>query len=159
MTRDVEMSNCAGSMDIREIMAVIPHRPPFLFVDRVLEHVPGSHIRGVKQVSASIDDRALFSPLVVIESIAQVAVILASKSMATERREGDLFFFAGIQDARIEGAVSVGNEITLEARLERIRRGIGWFHGSATVGGRRIVDVMMQAAFRSSAVPRVARSE
>ena len=40
------MSDCAGSMDIREIMEVIPHRPPFLFVDRVLEHIPGSHIPG-----------------------------------------------------------------------------------------------------------------
>jgi 3-hydroxyacyl-[acyl-carrier-protein] dehydratase len=155
MGRDAEMNNSLGSMDMREIMAVIPHRPPFLFVDRVLEHVPGSHIQGVKRVSSSPDDRALFSPLVVIESIAQVAVILASKSMAAERREGDLFFFAGIQGARIEGAVAEGDVITLEARLERIRRGIGWFHGSAAVGGRRIVDVMMQAAFRSSAVPNV----
>ena len=107
-----------------------------------------------KQVSDSIDDRALCSPLVVIESIAQVAVILASKSMAAERREGDRFFFAGIQNARIGGAVFVGDDIKLEARLERIRRGIGWFHGSATVRGRRIVDVMMQAVFRPSAEKR-----
>ena len=152
------MSALEGAMDVDQIMRAIPHRPPFLFIDRVWEHVPGTFIRGEKVVGPSKSDRALQSPLVVIESIAQLAVILASESMAAEREGGDLFFFAGIQHADIRGAANVGDRIALKARVERVRRGVGWYQGSASVNDECIVDVTMQAVFKPGAAS-AARSD
>jgi 3-hydroxyacyl-[acyl-carrier-protein] dehydratase len=141
-------------MNIEEIMRTIPHRPPFLFVDRIVECVPGSLIRGEKNISSNYGDRDLQSPLVVIEAIAQVAVILASRSLDVEPKPGDLFFFAGIEHAQFLGTPRAGDQLQMVAHVKRIRRGIGWFRGIASVDGRELVIVTMQAAFKTRTLQR-----
>lgn len=137
----------AGGMGVREIMAAIPHRSPFLFVDRVVALAPGVAIDGYKYVTRSEVDRQLRSPLVVIEAVAQVAVILAAQSI--ERDDAShLFLFAGIEEAHVHGVPAPGDKLRLQARVRRIRRGIGWFEGTASVDGALLVEVSMQAAMR-----------
>lgn len=144
-----------GSMDIDEIMRYLPHRYPFLLVDRIFALDEGKSIRGVKNVTMNEPYFAGHFPgypvmpaVLVIEALAQIASILAWKIVGRSPADGSLIFFAGIDNARFRRQVRPGDVLILEAEVQRMVRGIGKFAVRARVGDDIVAEADLMAAMR-----------
>jgi 3-hydroxyacyl-[acyl-carrier-protein] dehydratase len=142
-------------MDVNEIMTYLPHRYPFLLVDRIESIEPGKSIRGIKNVTINepffqghFPGFPVMPGVLVIEALAQVAAIL-SHLIADRKPDGQsLIFFAGIDNARFRRPVLPGDRLTLEAEVIRIVRGVGKFHTWAHVGDEIAAEAELMAAVR-----------
>jgi 3-hydroxyacyl-[acyl-carrier-protein] dehydratase len=144
-----------GSMDIEEIMRYLPHRYPFLLVDRVTELVEGKSIRGIKNVTMNepffvghFPNYPVMPAVLVIEALAQLASILAWTIAGRTPGDGSLIFFAGIDDARFRRQVRPGDQLSLESEVQRMVRGIGKFAVRAKVDGEIVAEANLMAAMR-----------
>jgi 3-hydroxyacyl-[acyl-carrier-protein] dehydratase len=140
-------------MDIKEILEHLPHRYPFLLVDRVLEIEPGKRIVALKNVTFNepffpghFPGYPIMPGVMIIEALAQAAAILTFKS--TEKLDGRLVYFVGIDDARFKSPVVPGDQLILEAQHERTIRGIGKFTVRARVGERLAAEATLMCAVR-----------
>jgi 3-hydroxyacyl-[acyl-carrier-protein] dehydratase len=140
-------------MDIKEILEHLPHRYPFLLVDRVLEIEPNKRIVALKNVTINepffpghFPGHPIMPGVMIIEAMAQAAAILTFKS--TEKLDGRLVYFLGIDDARFKSPVVPGDQLILEAHHERTLRGIGKFTAQARVGDRIAAEAVMMCAIR-----------
>jgi 3-hydroxyacyl-[acyl-carrier-protein] dehydratase len=147
--------NDNGALDINEIMDFLPHRYPFLLVDRVLECVPGKSLRAQKNVTMNepffvghFPGHPVMPGVLVIEAMAQSACILAYRTMGTSGADGTLFFFAGIDNARFRRQVGPGDVLVFDVELLRISRGLGKFGCRATVDGQVAAEGELMAAIR-----------
>jgi 3-hydroxyacyl-[acyl-carrier-protein] dehydratase len=138
--------------DIDAIMATIPHRYPFLLVDRILEHEPGVRAVGVKNVTANewyfqghFPDFPVMPGVLVIEALAQVG---AFALLSEEQYAGRLAFFAGIDKVRFKRQVRPGDVLTLECEISRIRAGVGFGNARATVDGELVCTGELMFAVR-----------
>ncbi len=128
-------------MDIHDILQSLPHRFPMLLVDRVLECEPGKRILAVKNVSVNepffvghFPYHPVMPGVLVIESMAQAAAILSFKTLGTQPDDKSVYYFAGIDEARFKRPVIPGDQLLLEATLERRLRGVWRFATRARVG-------------------------
>ena len=142
-------------MDILEIMRYLPHRYPFLLVDRIVELVENKSIRGIKNVTMNepffeghFPGYPVMPAVLVIEALAQIASILAWKMSGRDPGDGALIFFAGIDDARFRRQVRPGDQLILEAEVQRLVRGIGKFAVRAKVDGEIVAEADLMAAMR-----------
>jgi 3-hydroxyacyl-[acyl-carrier-protein] dehydratase len=146
--------------DIAEIMRQLPHRYPFLLVDRILECTPGKSIRGLKNVTINepffqghFPGFPLMPGVLVIEALAQVSGLLAYVSGDARSGGGSLIYFAGIDDARFKRQVVPGDQLILEAEVVRVVRGVGKFRTRATVDGALACEAVLIAAIRDRPTP------
>lgn len=123
----------------QEIMALIPHRYPFLMIDRVLELEPGARAMAEKLVSANepqftghFPDNPVMPGVLIVEALAQAGAVAA---LSLPEHAGKLVLFAGIDGCRFKRVVRPGDVLRLEVSLEKMRRGVGKGVGRATVGG------------------------
>jgi 3-hydroxyacyl-[acyl-carrier-protein] dehydratase len=130
-------------MDITEIARHLPHRYPFLLVDRVLELVPGERIVALKNVTMNephfpghFPDHPVMPGVLILEAMAQAAGILAFKSTDLKADEKNVIYFAGIDGARFKRPVVPGDQLRMEATVLAVKRGIWKFSVRATVGGQ-----------------------
>jgi 3-hydroxyacyl-[acyl-carrier-protein] dehydratase len=144
-----------GSMDIHAIMEYLPHRHPFLLVDRVLAIEPDKSIRGIKNVTVNepffpghFPGFPVMPGVLVIEALAQIASILAWKMVRARPGDGSLIFFAGIDNCRFRRQVVPGDQLTLEATVQRLVRGVGKFACVARVGDEVAAEADLMAAMR-----------
>ena len=128
-------------MDIHEILEYLPHRYPILLVDRVLECEPGKHIVGIKNVSINepffqghFPHHPVMPGVLIIEALAQVSAILSFKTLGNKPDDKSGYYFVGIDEARFKRPVMPGDQLRLEATLERNVRGIWKFAAQAKVG-------------------------
>ena len=149
------MTNGGGAMDILEIMRYLPHRYPFLLVDRITELVENKSIRGVKNVTMNepffqghFPGYPVMPAVLVIEALAQIASILAWKMSGRDPGDGALIFFAGINDARFRRQVRPGDQLVLEADVQKLVRGVGKFSVRAKVDGEIVAEADLLAAMR-----------
>ncbi len=140
-------------MDIAGILRQLPHRYPFLLVDRVLECEPGKSIRAVKNVTYNepffpghFPGRPVMPGVMMIEALAQAAGILAFVTAGVIPDEHTRFFFVGIDDARFRRPVEPGDQLILTARLERAFKGIWRFSTAALVDGKEVASATMMVA-------------
>src|ERR1017187_9975618 len=131
-----------SSMDIHEILNYLPHRYPFLLVDRVLSCEPGKEIVAIKNVSINepffpghFPYHPVMPGVLIIEAMAQAAAILSFKTMDTKPSEDSVYYFAGIDNARFKKPVSAGDQLVLKVRIERTMRGLWKYSGRALVNG------------------------
>ena len=131
-------------LDIDQIRAMLPHRYPFLLVDRVTECVPGEHLTAVKNVTINepffqghFPEKPVMPGVLIIEALAQASGILAFITEGDQRDENVLFFFVGIDGARFKRPVLPGDRVELKTRLLRRRRDVWKFATEAVVDGRR----------------------
>jgi 3-hydroxyacyl-[acyl-carrier-protein] dehydratase len=124
----------------QEIMAIIPHRYPFLLVDRVLELEAGVRALAEKQVSINepffqghFPEHPIMPGVLIVEALAQTGAIAL---LSLEEYRGRLAFFAGIDKLRFRQPVYPGDTLQLEVTLEKIRRGVGKGSGRASVDGQ-----------------------
>jgi 3-hydroxyacyl-[acyl-carrier-protein] dehydratase len=130
--------------------ALLPHRPPFLFVDEILELVPGESARALLRVDPDWDLFAGHFPgnpilpgVVIVEALAQTGALAA---LAEPGAEGKLALFAGIERARFRRVVRPGEELVLETRLTRRRGPLGEGEGTATVDGAVACEATLKFA-------------
>ena len=150
-----------SSMDIEEIRRYLPHRYPFLLIDRVREVEAGSHIIALKNVSANepfftghFPGKAVMPGVLVIEGLAQASGILGVKTVKQEQglpdepEEDGIYFFVGIDKARFRKVVVPGDQLLYDVRLLKSRRGIWSFSASASVAGTVVceAEIMCTAA-------------
>jgi len=128
-------------LDIRAILKRLPHRYPFLLVDRVLECLPGKSIRALKNVTINepffqghFPGRPVMPGVMIIEALAQTAGILTFVTADAFPNESTEFYFVGIDKARFRRPVEPGDQLTLSATLERTLRGIWKMSAVASVG-------------------------
>jgi 3-hydroxyacyl-[acyl-carrier-protein] dehydratase len=140
-------------MDIAAIMKQLPHRYPFLLVDRVLECVPGKTIRALKNVTMNepfftghFPHRPVMPGVMILEALAQAAGILAFKTAGVVPDKSTRFFFVGIDDARFRRPVEPGDQLILRAEFKRAMRGIWRFATVAEVGGVEVCSADMMVA-------------
>ena len=144
-------------MDIQEIMRKLPHRYPFILVDRVLEVVPGERVVALKNVTINepffmghFPGHPVMPGVLIIESLAQACAILAFVTLDAKEGDGTLFYFAGIDAARFKKPVIPGDQLRLEAEMGRVKRGIGKFTARALVDGQVVCETEMMCAVRKS---------
>lgn len=141
------------SMDIHEVMRRLPHRYPFLLVDRVLECESGKHIRALKNVTINepffpghFPHRPVFPGVIILEALAQTAGILAFVTAGVYPDEHRQLYFVGIDKARFRKPVEPGDQLILKATLERSIRGIWKFSTIAEVDGQEACSAEMMVA-------------
>lgn len=140
-------------MDIQEIQKIIPHRYPFLLVDRIVEYEPGKRAVGIKNVTINepffqghFPDYPVMPGVLIIEALAQVGAVAV---LGMEENKGKIALFAGIDKLRIRRQVKPGDVLTLTLELTRMRRQIGKGKGIATVDGEVAVEGELMFAIQS----------
>jgi 3-hydroxyacyl-[acyl-carrier-protein] dehydratase len=143
----------AFSMDITAVLKQLPHRYPFLLVDRVTECVPGERIVAIKNVTVNepffpghFPHRPVMPGVMILEALAQAAGILAFKTAGVVPDDQSRFYFVGIDGARFRKPVEPGDQLVLKATLERALRGIWKFSTVAEVDGQVVASATMMVA-------------
>ena len=144
------------AMEVNEIMRHLPHRPPFLFVDRVLECEPGKWIKALKNVSINegffqghFPGYPVMPGVLIIEALAQVSAILAYITRGDTHDENELLFFAGIDKVRFKRPVFPGDQVLLESTELNMVRSVYKFAAKASVSGELVAEGELMAAVRS----------
>ena len=142
-------------MDIQEILEYLPHRYPFLLIDRVLSIELGQSLTGLKNVSFNepffsghFPQRPIMPGVLILEALAQATGILAFKSEGERPDHRSMYYLVGIDHARFKRPVGPGDQLILEVRLDRIKRGIGKFFGEAKVDGQLVATTELMCAKR-----------
>lgn len=153
MTEQVETSKEQKIVDINEIMQLLPHRYPFLLVDRVIDFEEGKWLKAVKNVSVNepcftghFPQKPVFPGVLILEAMAQATGVLAFKTLALPKDE--LFYFAAIDNARFKRPVEPGDQMILEVHFIKERRGVTRFTGVATVDGKVVCEAELMCARR-----------
>ena len=149
------MSN-AISIDINQILKLLPHRYPFLLVDRVLEITPRVSIRALKNVTMNepffqghFPDFPVMPGVLIIEALAQTAALL---TFSEAKAENAVYYFAGIDGARFKKPVLPGDQLIMTAILEREKAGIYKFQVKATVSDELAAEANITCAVRTKGV-------
>lgn len=144
------------SVDIHEILKYLPHRYPFLLVDRVLSCEPGKGITALKNVtinepffSGHFPNYPVMPGVLVIEALAQAAGILTLKSVSAKPDQDSIFYFVGIDAARFKRPVQPGDQLILKATILRERIGIWKYSAKAEVDGRVAAEAELMCTMRS----------
>jgi 3-hydroxyacyl-[acyl-carrier-protein] dehydratase len=142
-------------MDIQRILRMLPHRYPFLLVDRVQEIEKGQRIRALKNVSINepyfmghFPARPVMPGVLMLEALAQTAAILSFESADAEPGNDTVVYFAGIDNARFKRPVGPGDQLILEAVIDRAKSGIYRYKTRATVEGQLVVEADLMCTMR-----------
>ena len=145
-------------MDIHAILEHLPHRYPFLLVDRVLSVEPGKDIVALKNVTINepffpghYPHHPVMPGVLIIEAMAQVAALLSFKSMDSKPDENSVYYFAGIDGARFKRPVSPGDQLIFKVELTRSMRGVFKFKGIAEVDGQLAAEAELMCTVKTVA--------
>ncbi len=140
-------------MDIYQVLEYLPHRYPFLLVDRVIAIEPGKSIVAIKNVSVNepffpghFPHHPIFPGVLIMEALAQAGGILAFKSTDSRPSQNRLFYFAGIENARFRAPVVPGDQLSLEVEVLKQKRGIWKFKAEAKVAGKLVAEAELMCA-------------
>ena len=142
-------------MDIHKILKQLPHRYPFLLVDRVLALDKGKSIKALKNVTINepffeghFPHRPVMPGVLMLEALAQAAALLAFDALDSAPTDDMVYYFAGIDGARFKRPVEPGDQLILEVELLRMKAGIFKFKGRALVDGDMVVEAELTCAMR-----------
>ncbi len=142
-------------MDIHAILKQLPHRYPFLLVDRVVELESNKRIRAIKNVTFNepyfmghFPGRPVMPGVLMLEALAQAAGLLAFDAMGQVPDENNIYYFVGIDSARFKRPVEPGDQLILEASIDRVRAGIWKFKGVARVGDEVACEAELMCTMR-----------
>ncbi len=142
-------------MDINQILRHLPHRYPFLLVDRLIEYHPGESLIALKNVSYNepyflghFPQKPVMPGVLILEALAQATGLLAFKSVECQAERDSLYYLVGIDEARFKRPVQPGDQLMLEARLKRYKRGIWVFDTLARVGDQTAATAVIMCTER-----------
>jgi len=148
------LANQLNSLQVQEIMALLPHRYPFLLIDRVLDYIPGESLTALKNVTINepiftghFPGMPIFPGVLILEAMAQATGILGFKTV-TERADNELYLFAAIDDARFKKPVVPGDQMIIDVKFLKERRNIWKFYGEAKVDGQVVCSAELMCARR-----------
>ena len=142
--------------DIQKIMEYLPHRYPFLLVDRVIELVPGDRITALKNVTINepfftghFPGRPVMPGVLIIEAMAQAGGLLAIESNPADKR-GQLIYFMGMDKVRFRKPVVPGDQLIFEAKILKMRSNVAKMSGTASVDNQIAAEAELMASFGDS---------
>ncbi len=142
--------------DIMEILQYLPHRYPFLLLDRVLSFTPGRTLTALKNVTYNepffpghFPQRPIMPGVLILEAMAQATGVLAFKTAQELHDANSMYYLVGIDKARFKQPVQPGDQLILQVSLERMRRDVGRFLGEASVDGKVVAAAELLCAKRS----------
>ena len=148
--------NTITSMDIHEILEHLPHRYPFMLVDKVLSLEVAKEIVAVKNVSMNepyfpghFPYHPVMPGVLIVEAMAQAAAILSFKTMNTKPNDESVYYFAGIDSARFKKPVSPGDQLILKVKIDRVLRGIWKYSGQAFVDDVVVAEAEMMCILKA----------
>ena len=143
-------------MDIKEILQYLPHRYPFLLVDRVLEIEPGVRARALKNVTMNepffpghFPHHPVMPGVLIIEAMAQAAALLSFKSSGVKPDENSVVYFAGIDHARFKRPVVPGDQLIFEVEITQSKRNIYKYKARASVDGELAAEAELMCAIKT----------
>ena len=146
------------TLDIHQILKMLPHRYPILLVDRVLEIDKGKSIKAIKNVSINepfflghFPHRPVMPGVLILEALAQAAAILAFDMLGKVPDDKTVYYFAGIDGARFKRPVEPGDQLILEVSLDRHKSGIFKFNGCAKDGEDIATEASLMCTMRTIA--------
>tara|TARA_R110002096_G_scaffold296007_2_gene490398 strand:- start:330 stop:776 length:447 start_codon:yes stop_codon:yes gene_type:complete len=142
-------------MSVAEIMKYLPHRYPFLLLDRVIECKHGDSIAAIKNVTINeaffqghFPNTPVFPGVLILEALAQVSGVLVLSDPKLKPENESLFLFVGIDNARFKRPVVPGDQLRLESRLTRMKRNYGVFETNAYVDGELAASAELKCMFK-----------
>lgn len=142
-------------MDIHKILQKLPHRYPFLMVDRVLEVEKNVRIRALKNVTINepffqghFPNRPVMPGVMMLEALAQAAALLAFETQGTSVDDDSVYYFVGIDGARFKRVVEPGDQLFLDVQMDRNKGGIYKFNAQALVGEELAVSAQLMCTVR-----------
>ena len=144
------------TLDIHEILKLLPHRYPILLVDRVLEVEKGKRIKALKNVTINepffvghFPRRPVMPGVMMLEAMAQTAALLSFASADVSPDSNAVYYFAGIDNARFKRPVEPGDQLVMDVELIRARAGIFKFKGVARVGEELACEAELMCTMRT----------
>jgi len=155
------MTQAAAPVDLpvgaERIAAILPHRYPFLLVDRVIALEPGKRITALKNVTTNepffqghFPGHPVMPGVLIVEALAQASGLLIGLSETGAQNRGKLFYLAKVDNARFNRPVCPGDQLRLEVQLKRLIRGMGIFIAQAVVGEQEVASCELMCAERNA---------
>jgi 3-hydroxyacyl-[acyl-carrier-protein] dehydratase len=136
-----------SSMNIHEILEYLPHRYPFLLLDRVISLELGKEIVAIKNVTINepffpghFPYHPVMPGVLIVEAMAQAIAVLSFKSTGAKPSEDTVYYLAGVDNARFKKPVMPGDQLVLKMSVERLVRGVGKYKGQAMVNGEVVAE-------------------
>jgi len=136
-----------NTLDIQKIRDFLPHRYPFLLLDKVLAYVPGESLTAIKNVTFNepvfqghFPERPVFPGVLIIEAMAQAAALLGCVTMEKEPKDGSIYYLVGVDKARFKKTVHPGDQITLYIKFIKLRNNIWRFSARAMVDKKLVAS-------------------
>ena len=142
-------------LDINKVMELLPHRYPFLLVDRVVEIEPGRRLSAIKNVTINepffqghFPNQPIMPGVLILEAMAQATGLLAFRTVERGARRESLYFLVGMDKARFKRPVEPGDQLVVRANLLRSKRGIWVFDCDASVDGSVVASAQIMCTER-----------
>lgn len=143
------------TLDIHEVMKHLPHRYPFLLIDRVLDYTPGESLHAIKNVSYNephfvghFAHHPVMPGVLILEALAQATGILSFITVGELPDDGSLYYFVGIDNARFKQPVVPGDQLHLYVTVEREKRGVWKYKAEAKVDDKVVTSADLMCAKR-----------
>ena len=148
-----EENTSVSTLDVNDIMKILPHRYPFLMVDKVTDYKIGEYLIGVKNVTVNepcftghFPQRPVMPGVMILEALAQATGILAFRTLDEYSDEGSLYYFVGIDNARFKQPVGPGDQVVLKVTLIKRKKTLWKFDAVATVDGRVVCSAELMCS-------------
>jgi 3-hydroxyacyl-[acyl-carrier-protein] dehydratase len=142
-------------MDIHEVRKYLPHRYPFLLIDRVLDYTLDTTLTAIKNVTINepffpghFPHQPVMPGVLILEAMAQACAILSMKTMGMLPKEDSVYYFVGVDKARFRRPVEPGDQLRIEVTVKRKVRGIWMFQGEASVDGQPACSAELMCAYK-----------
>ena len=146
----------APTLDVRDIAAMLPHRYPFLLVDRVIDYTVGERLRAIKNVTINepffqghFPGHPVMPGVLIIEALAQACGLLVQLSRKHDASAKALYYLVKVDNAKFTQIVGPGDQLQLEVKLKRMIRSMGLFHCRAKVDGKTVAEAELMCAERN----------
>ena len=141
------------TLDISGILSYLPHRYPFLLIDRVVDFEADTSITGIKNVTINepffpghFPHKPVMPGVLILEALAQASGVLAFKSRRWQADENHIFYFVGVDNARFKQPVIPGDQLKLHVTVDKVKRDIWRFVSKATVDGKVVCSADFMCA-------------
>ncbi|MGE0810889.1 MAG: 3-hydroxyacyl-ACP dehydratase FabZ [Immundisolibacter sp.] len=146
----------AETLNATDIMRLLPHRYPFLLLDRVVELKLGERLTAIKNVTISepffqghFPNYPIMPGVLILEAMAQASAVLGFRSTGTSAADDNVYLFVGIDKARFRQAVQPGDQLAIDIELKRAVRGMWMFAASARVDGREVASAEIMCTLKA----------